>query len=150
MQRKKLLRPYSSAEPPWSTGAGGLLLAAAAHETGLLSCLAEALPAAPALTHPSGWLPAVRSRTPLLLTLVLMGAVGLHRTRDLRGYTGAALGLLTGRKRAYGYFHLERVLTTIGKRRGSRLIDDRFGEVDCLASFHLLLPSLLLVSTSMG
>ncbi len=95
------------------------MLVAAAHETGLLSCLEEALPAAPAPTHPSGWLPKARSRSSLLLTLLLLGIVGLHRTRDLRGYTGAALGLLTGRKRAYGYFHTERVLTSIAKAGGA-------------------------------
>ncbi len=95
------------------------MLVAAAHETGLLSCLEEALPAAPAPTHPSGWLPKARSRSPLLLTLLLLGVVGLHRTRDLRSYTGTALGLLTGRKHAYGYFHTERVLTSIAKAGGA-------------------------------
>ena len=102
------------------------MLVAAAHETGLLSCLAEALPAAP--THPSGWLPTARSRVPLLLTLLLLGTVGLHRTRDLRGYTGAALGLLTGRKRAYGYFHMERVLTTIAKAGGADSLTTALGK----------------------
>lgn len=101
---------------------------AAANETGLLSCLAEALPTVPAPTHPSGWLPPARSRTPLLLTLVLLGAVGLHRTRDLRGYTGAALGLLTERKRAYGYFHMERVLTTIAKAGGADSLTTALGK----------------------
>jgi hypothetical protein len=88
---------------------------AAAHETKLLADLEEALPSSPAPTHPSGWLPHARSRRSILLTLLLLGIVGLHRTRDLRGYTGAALGLLTGRKRVYSYFHLERVLTSIAK-----------------------------------
>lgn len=91
MERKKLLSPVSSSEQPGQEGAGGLLLVAAANETRLLSYLEEALPAAPAPTHPSGWLPKARSRSPLLLTLLLLGAVGLRRTRDLRGYTGAAL-----------------------------------------------------------
>jgi hypothetical protein len=94
----------------------------------LLSCLEEALPASPAPTHPSGWLPTVRSRSPLLLTLLLLGVVGLRRTRDLRGYTGAALGLLTGRKRAYGYFHTERVLTSIAKAGGADQLTTALGK----------------------
>lgn len=46
----------------------------------------------------------------LVLTLLFLPAVGLRRTWDLRRYTGDALGLLTGRKRAYGYAHVERFL----------------------------------------
>jgi hypothetical protein len=47
----------------------------------------------------------------LVLTLLFLGVVGLWRTWDLRGYTGEALALLSGRKRAYGYFHTERLLS---------------------------------------
>jgi hypothetical protein len=50
----------------------------------------------------------------LVLTLLLLGVVGLRRTWDLRGYTGGALALLSGRKRAYGYFHTERLLSKTG------------------------------------
>jgi len=35
----------------------------------------------------------------LVLTLLFLGVVGLRRTWDLRGYTGDALALLSGRKR---------------------------------------------------
>jgi transposase len=42
------------------------------------------------------------SRQSLLRTLLFLGVAGLSRTWDLFGYTGDALGLLTGRARAYG------------------------------------------------
>ncbi len=48
-----------------------------------------------------------------LLTLLFLEAVGLRRTWDLRGYTGQALALLTGRHRAYGYRHTERFLAEL-------------------------------------
>lgn len=53
----------------------------------------------------------MRSQRSLLLTLLFLNAVGLRRTRDLRGYTDEALGWLTGRRRAYSYWHTERFLT---------------------------------------
>jgi hypothetical protein len=68
---------------------------------------------APCLTqssHPQLSL-SLRSQRSLLLTLLFLNAVGLRRTRDLRGYTEEALGLLTGRRRAYSYWHTERFLT---------------------------------------
>jgi hypothetical protein len=42
-----------------------------------------------------------------MLTLLFLEAVGLRRTWDLRGYTGQALALLTGRRLVYGYRHIE-------------------------------------------
>jgi hypothetical protein len=51
----------------------------------------------------------------LVLTLLFLGVVGLRRTWDLRGYTGDALALLSGRKRAYGYFHMERLLSLMAQ-----------------------------------
>ena len=54
-----------------------------------------------------------QTRRSRLLTLLLLGAYGLHRPRDLRSYSGDALGLLAGRKRAYGYWSLERFLTIL-------------------------------------
>jgi len=87
------------------------LLVAAAQETGLLAQLEAAL-ARCSSEH------AVRlaklctaSRQMLVLTLLFLGVVGLRRTWDLRGYTGDALALLSGRSRAYGYWHVERLLT---------------------------------------
>jgi hypothetical protein len=56
---------------------------------------------------------AVRRR--LLLTILFLGAVGLHRTYDLRGYTADGLALLTGRKRAYGYRYTEAFLSQIAQ-----------------------------------
>jgi hypothetical protein len=49
----------------------------------------------------------------LLRTLLFLRVVGLDRTWDLRSYTGDGLGVLTGRPRAYGYFHTERFLDAL-------------------------------------
>ena len=48
-----------------------------------------------------------------MLTLLFLEAVGLQRTWDLRGYTGQALALLTGRRLAYNYRHIERFLAEL-------------------------------------
>jgi hypothetical protein len=50
-----------------------------------------------------------------VLTLLFLGAVGLRRTWDLRGYTGQALALLTDRQLAYGYRHTERFLAELAQ-----------------------------------
>jgi hypothetical protein len=50
-----------------------------------------------------------------VLTLLFLEAVGLRRTWDLRGYTGQALALLTGRRLAYGYRHTERFLAELAQ-----------------------------------
>jgi hypothetical protein len=47
----------------------------------------------------------------LVLTLLSLGVVWLRRTWDLRGYTGGALALLSGRKRVDSYYHMERLLS---------------------------------------
>jgi hypothetical protein len=98
---------------------GGLLLLAAAHETALLAHLAEVLPAEQAGGRPPlvGSSTAVRQR--LLLTLLFLGAVGLHRTWDLRSYTAGGLALLTGRKRAYGYRYTEAFLSQLAQADGA-------------------------------
>jgi hypothetical protein len=66
-------------------------LLAAATETGLLTQLERALPTAPAPARPplAGSSTAVRRR--LLLTMLFLGAVGLHRTWDLRETVGASV-----------------------------------------------------------
>lgn len=64
------------------------------------------------------------SRRMLVLTLLFLGVVGLRRTWDLRGYTGDALGLLSGRKRAYGYFHTERLLSQMARANGAETLTD--------------------------
>jgi hypothetical protein len=49
----------------------------------------------------------------LVRTLLFLRVVGLHHTWNLRSYTGDALGVLTGRPQAYGYFHTERFLSQV-------------------------------------
>jgi len=82
-----------------------LLLLAVATETDLLTHLEQALPSPDPARHPLAGSAVVRRR--LLLTLLFLGAVGLQRTWDLRGYTADGLALLTGRMRAYGYRYTE-------------------------------------------
>ena len=63
-------------------------------------------------------------RRRLLLTLLFLGAVGIPRTWDLRGYTADGLALLTGRTRAYGYRYTEAFLSQIARADGA----ERFTE----------------------
>jgi hypothetical protein len=105
--------------PTLQEGAGSLLLLAAAHETGLLAALTTALPLhSPVAPTRFGRLLPTTIRA-LLLTLLFLTLVGLRRTWDLRGYTGAALALLTGRPRAYGYRHVERFLAQVAHSGGA-------------------------------
>ena len=96
---------------------------AAAHETGVVTALEQVLPtgeqAAPRLAHTTS-----ATRRQLLLTLLFLGAVGLRRCWDLRGYTGKALALLTSRRRAYGYCHSERFLAQVARAGGGELLTD--------------------------
>jgi hypothetical protein len=122
--RKKRQTPCSSQETQWLEGAGGLLLVAAAQETGLLPALETALASCTPqddsrLAHLS---PIARRR--LVLTLLFLNAVGLRRTWDLRGYTGDALALLTSRKRAYGYCYTERFLSQVAQATGAESFTD--------------------------
>ncbi len=95
-----------------------MLRFSAATETGLLTQLEEALPPAPDPTClPLAGSAAVRRR--LLLTLLFLGAVGLPRAWDLRGYTADSLALLTGRKRAYGYRYTEAFLSQVAYADGA-------------------------------
>jgi hypothetical protein len=64
------------------------------------------------------------SRQSLLQTLLFLGVTGLSRTWDLRGYTGDALGLLTNRSRAYGYWHTERFLSQLAQANGADIFTD--------------------------
>jgi hypothetical protein len=63
----------------------------------------------------------------LLLTLLFLGAVGLHRTWDLRSYTGDGLALLTGRQRAYGYRYTETFLSQVAHAGGAEPLTDMLG-----------------------
>jgi hypothetical protein len=98
-------------------GAGSLLLAAAATETGLVDALAPALPTE--LGHTTAV-----SRRQLLATLLVLGVVGLRRLWELRGYAGDALALLTGRRRAYGYRHAERFLAQLAHAGGAERLTE--------------------------
>ncbi len=78
-------------------------------------------------SHPQLF-PSLRAQRSLLLTLLFLNAVGLRRTRDLRGYTDQALGLLTGRRRAYGYWHTERFLAHLANTQGAEVLTNALGE----------------------
>jgi hypothetical protein len=100
-------------ETRWQESAGSLLLVAAAQQTGLIEALGQALPGGGAGSR------LIKSqaqpRQSLLLTLLFLGAVGLERPWDLRGYSGDGLALLTGRRWAYGYVHTERFLAELAR-----------------------------------
>jgi hypothetical protein len=116
-REKKAGEEGASSQPEWQEGAGSLLLLASAHQTGLRAVLQTALSPSHLTIDPSLRLahhqPAtLRSQ---LLTLLFLETVGLQRIWDLRGYTGQALALLTGRRRAYGYRHTERFLAELAR-----------------------------------
>ncbi len=120
--------PPASDEPVWREGAGSLLLLAPAHETGLLDTLLSALPEdLPADNSRRHHLDADCRRS-LLSTLLFLPAVGLKRPHDLRGYTGDALVVLTGRERAYSYRHVERFLSAIVHAGGADRLTDALAE----------------------
>ncbi len=114
-------------------------MAAAATETGLLTQLEQALPtASPSPT--SACLPLTSSSTVrqrLLLTVLFLGAVGLQRTWDLRGYTAGGLALLTGRDRAYGYRYTEAFLAQVARADGA----ERFTDTLACWTTHLWHPT---------
>jgi hypothetical protein len=107
-------------------GAGSLLLLAAAHETGLLDALTCVLPT-PTTPSRLAHMLATTIRA-LLLTLLFLTAVGLKRTWDLRGYTGTALALLTGRAQAYGYQHVERFLAELARAGSAAPLTDALAQ----------------------
>jgi hypothetical protein len=74
---------------------------------------------APRLAHAT---PATRRQS--LLTLLFLGVVGLRRTCDLRGYTGEALARLSGRRRAYGFWHTERFLSQVARAGGNETLTE--------------------------
>lgn len=90
-----------------------MLLVAAAHQTGLIEALGQSLPTGAAGSRLAKSQP--QSRQALLLTLLFLGAVGLERPWELRGYSGDDLALLTGRRWAYGYIHTERFLSELAR-----------------------------------
>jgi hypothetical protein len=106
------------------------LLLAAATETKLIAQLCEALPTESTAARPplAGSSAALRQR--LLLTLLFLGAVGLLRTWDLRGYAADGLALLTGRRRAYGYRYTEAFLSQMAHSDGAERLTDAKASVD--------------------
>ena len=111
--------------------AGGLLLLAAATETGLLTQLEQALPPPPVprprLAFP--WQAVQQSADACCSPCCFWERLGLPRTWDLRGYTADGLALLTGRTRAYGYRYTEVFLSQVARADGA----ERF--TDALASW---------------
>ena len=78
------------------------------------------------MTNPSLRLARSQSRTIRSqgLTLLFLEAVGLRRTWDLRSYTGRALALLTGRRLAYGYRHIERFLAELAQAGADEVLTE--------------------------
>lgn len=56
--------------------------------------------------------------------MFFLGAAGLHRTWDLRGYTGNGLARLSGRKQAYGYRYAEAFLSQVAHAGGAERVTD--------------------------
>jgi len=125
---KKNQDQSSAPERDWQDGAGGLLLVVAVHETGLLAHFETALASCLTQTSQPRLSPSLRAQRSLLLTLLFLNAVGLRRTRDLRGYTDEALGVWTGRRRAYGYWHTERFLTYLANAGGAEGLTNALGK----------------------
>lgn len=98
------------------------MLLAAAEETGLITTLVEACPEPTADTRLARSQP--QSRRQLLLTLLFLGAMGLDRPWDLRGYSGDGLGLLTSRQQSYGYVHTERFLSQLAQADGDETLTE--------------------------
>lgn len=117
--REKNPAPPDHPGTGWQDGAAGLLLLAAAAETGGLDALEAALPA-----HDAGLALTPSCQRMLSLTLLFLGVVGLRRTWDLRGYAGDGLALLTGRRRAYSYRHTERFLAALACGGGAEALTD--------------------------
>jgi len=66
-----------------------------------------------------------------ILTLLFLGAVGLRRTCELKRYSGDALGLLTGRVRAYGFWQVERFLAQLARAGGEETFTDALAAWTC-------------------
>jgi hypothetical protein len=118
---------HGAVEANVQEGAGGLLLVAAAHDTGLLADLETAIASCQPTTAQSLLSSSPQCRRQLLLTLLFLPLSGLHRTYDLRSYTGDALAVVTGRHRAYGYCHTERFLSQRALANGSETLTTALG-----------------------
>jgi transposase len=126
-----------SVEMSVQDGAGGLLLLAAAHETGLLSQFETAIASCTPSTPRSLLSSSPHCLRQLMLTLLFLPLSSLRRTYDLRSYTGNGLAVVTGRHRAYGYCHTERFLSQFAKANGSEALTTVLGSWTA----HLWQPS---------
>src|SRR5437588_672130 len=126
-QPAKREKNHGAVEVNVQEGAGGLLLVAAAHETGLLSDLETAIASCQPTTAQSLLSSSSHCLHQLPLTLLFLPLGSLHRTHDLRSYTGDALAVVTGRHRAYGYCHTERFLSQLAKANGSEALTTALG-----------------------
>lgn len=127
MQPAKRKKNQGDVETNVEEGAGGLLLLAAAHETGLLCDLETAVASCEPTTARSLLSSSPQCLRQLMLTLLFFPLGGLHRTHDLRSYTGNVLAVVTGRSRAYGYCHTERFLSQLAKANGSEALTTALG-----------------------
>jgi hypothetical protein len=118
---------HPPAEANVREGTGGLLLLAAASETGLLASLETAIASCEPTTPRSLLSSSPQCRRQLMLTLLFLPLSGLHRTYDLRSYTGNTLAVVTARHRAYGYWHTERFLSQLAKAKGSEALTTALG-----------------------
>ena len=100
---------------------------AAAHETGLLTELSTAIASCGPTTARSLLSSSPHCRRQLMLTLLFFPLDGLHRTHDLRSYSGNVLAVVTGRHRAYGYCHTERFLSQLAKADGAEALTTALG-----------------------
>ena len=96
-------------------------------ETGLLASLETAIASCEPTTAHSLLSSAPHCSRQLLLTLLFLPLGSLRRTHDLRGYTGDALAVVTGRHRVYGYCHTERFLSQLAKANGSEALTTALG-----------------------
>jgi hypothetical protein len=118
---------HEAVEASVQAGAGGLLLVAAANVSGLLAGLETAIASCEPTPPHSLLSSSPQCLRQLLLTLLFLPLDGLHRTYDLRSYTGDALAVVTGRHRAYGYCHTERFLSQLAKANGSETLTTALG-----------------------
>jgi len=115
--KKPAEKERSPSPEEWQEGAGSLLLLAATQQTNVLTQLETALSpkvltAAPSLRLAHSQPEPLRCQ---LLTLLFLEVGGLRRTWDLRGYSGQTLALLTNRRLAYSYRHIERFLAELAR-----------------------------------
>jgi hypothetical protein len=93
----------------------------------LLSDLETALASCEPTTARSLLSSSPQCRRQLLLTLLFLPLGGLHRTHDLRSYSGNVLAVVTGRAQAYGYCHTERFLSQLAKAKGAEALTTALG-----------------------